>query len=41
MLSESVYGRAWPAARQAALGPQLAATAIARRPCDLRTPRCP
>jgi len=36
MLSESVYGRAWHAARQAALGPGLAATALARRPCDLR-----
>jgi len=36
MLSESVYGRSWHAARQAALGPGLAATALARRPCDLR-----
>jgi integrase len=36
MLSESVYGRAWHAARRAALGPRLAATAIARRPYDLR-----
>jgi hypothetical protein len=36
MLSESVYGRAWHAARQAALRPGLAATALARRPCDLR-----
>jgi integrase len=36
MLSESVYGRAWHAARQAALGPDLAATALARRPYDLR-----
>jgi len=36
MLSDSVYGRAWHAARQAALGPALAATAPARRPCDLR-----
>ena len=36
MLSESVYGRAWHAARQAALGPELAATALARRPYDLR-----
>jgi integrase len=36
MLSESVYGRAWHAARQAALGPGLAATALARRPYDLR-----
>ena len=35
-LSESVYGRAWHAARQAALGPELAATALARRPYDLR-----
>src|SRR5260370_38327677 len=32
MLSESVYGRAW----HAALGPELAATALARRPYDLR-----
>ena len=36
MLSESVYGRAWHAARQAVLGPELAATAVARRPFDLR-----
>ena len=36
MLSESVYGRAWHAARQAALGPDPAATALARRPYDLR-----
>jgi integrase len=36
MLSESVYGRTWHAARQAALGPELAATALARRPYDLR-----
>jgi integrase len=36
MLSESVYGRAWHAARQAALGPELAATSLARRPYDLR-----
>jgi len=36
ILSESVYGRAWHAARQAALGPDLAATALARRPYDLR-----
>jgi integrase len=36
MLSESVYGRAWYAARQAALGPGLAATSLARRPHDLR-----
>ncbi|MGH3256215.1 MAG: tyrosine-type recombinase/integrase [Streptosporangiaceae bacterium] len=36
VLSESVYGRAWHAARQAALGPELAATALARRPYDLR-----
>ena len=31
MLSESVYGRIWHAARRAALGPDLAATALARR----------
>jgi integrase len=36
MLSESVYGRAWHAARQAAIGPGLAATALARRPYNLR-----
>jgi len=36
ILSESVYGRAWHTARQAALGPDLAATALARRPYDLR-----
>jgi integrase len=36
MLSESVYGRAWHAARQAALSPGVAATALARRPYDLR-----
>ena len=36
ILSESVYGRVWHAARQAALGPDLAATALARRPYDLR-----
>ena len=36
MLSESVYGRAWHAARQAALGPGLAATVLARHPYDLR-----
>ena len=36
MLSESVYGRAWHTARQAALDPELAATALARRPYDLR-----
>ena len=36
MLSESAYGRTWHAARQAALGPELAATALARRPYELR-----
>src|SRR6266700_1131409 len=35
-LSESAYGRTWHAARQAALGPELAATALARRPYELR-----
>ena len=40
MLSESVYGRAWHAARQAALGPDLAATALARRPTTCGTPPC-
>jgi integrase len=41
MLSESTYGRVWHAARQAALGPQLAATPLARRPYDLRHAACP
>ena len=36
MLSESVYGRTWHAARLAALGPGLAATPLALRPYDLR-----
>ena len=36
LLSESVYGRAWHTARPLALGPRLAATALARRPYDLR-----
>jgi hypothetical protein len=36
MLSEWVYGRVWHAARRAALGPDLAATPLARRPYDLR-----
>jgi hypothetical protein len=36
MLSESAYGRTWHATRQAALGPGLAVTALARRPYDLR-----
>jgi len=36
MLSESAYGRVWHAARHAALGPDLAATPLARRPYDLR-----
>ena len=36
MLSESLYGRTWHAARTAALGPALAATGLARRPYDLR-----
>ena len=35
-LSESVYGRAWHAARTLALGPELAASGLARRPYDLR-----
>jgi integrase len=35
-LSESVYGRAWQAARILALGPELAASGLARRPYDLR-----
>jgi integrase len=36
ILSESTYGRAWHTARAAALSPGLAATPLARRPCDLR-----
>ena len=35
-LSESVYGRAWHAAPTLALGPELAASGLARRPYDLR-----
>ena len=35
-LSESTYGRVWRAAREIALGPELAATPLARRPYDLR-----
>jgi integrase len=35
-LSESVYGRAWHTARALALGPELAASGLARRPYDLR-----
>ena len=34
MLSESVHGRAWHTARQAALDPELAATALARCPYE-------
>lgn len=36
ILSESTYGRIWHAARQIALGPELAATPLARRPYELR-----
>jgi len=35
-LSGSVYGRAWQSARTLALGPELAASGLARRPYDLR-----
>lgn len=35
-LSESVYGRVWHCARTLALGPELAASGLARRPYDLR-----
>ena len=35
-LSESLYGRAWHAARALALGPELAASRLVRRPYDLR-----
>ena len=41
MLSESVYGRAWHAARQAALGPGLAATRSPAAPMTCGTPPCP
>jgi len=42
MLSESVYGRAWhAAAREAALGPELVATALAAAPMICGTPPCP
>jgi integrase len=36
LLSESVYGRAWHTARTLVLGPELAASGLARRPYDLR-----
>ncbi len=36
MLSESVYGRTWHTARDAALSPALATTGLAQRPYDLR-----
>jgi integrase len=36
ILSESVYGRVWHTARDIAFGPELADTALARRPYDLR-----
>ena len=36
MLSESLYGRTWHTARITALGPEQAATGLARRPYDLR-----
>ena len=40
-LSGSVYGRAWQSARTLALGPELAAGGLARRPYDLRhAPPC-
>jgi hypothetical protein len=35
-LSGSVYGRAWQSARTLALGPELAASGLARRQYDLR-----
>ena len=35
-LSGSLYGRAWQSARTLALGPELAAGGLARRPYDLR-----
>jgi hypothetical protein len=36
ILHESCYGRTWHTARATALGPELAATPLARRPYDLR-----
>ena len=36
LLSGSLYGRAWQSARIVALGPELAASRLARRPYDLR-----
>jgi integrase len=39
LLHESSYGRAWHAARSRALGPELAATPMVRRPYDLPAPR--
>jgi integrase len=39
-LSGSVYGRAWQSARTLALGPELAATRLARRPTTCATPPC-
>jgi hypothetical protein len=36
LLSESSYGRTWHTARTPALGPAAAATALARRPYDMR-----
>jgi integrase len=41
MLSESAYARVWHAARHAALGPDLAATPLARRPYACGMPHCP
>lgn len=35
-LSESLYGRVWAATRATALGPEVAASPLARRPYDLR-----
>ena len=39
-LSGSVYGRAWQSARSLALGPELAASGLARRPYACATPPC-
>jgi hypothetical protein len=39
-LSESVYGRAWRSARALALGSELAASGLTRRPTICVTPPC-
>ena len=39
-LSGSLYGRAWQSARALALGPELAAGGLARRPTTCAMPPC-